>query len=275
MTTNDHWWSLGFVQFGGAKCKAATSARKKAEVEQNDLNWQWCNKNFPNNVSNIDSNLLITECYKLLITTCYNWVWKGPAHRLLVTAVRNCMGIIHWAAIWLFTIVHDHIGQCMGSSAMSGPHLCPVSRVLKSSWVWSFCYFLGNCNWDQSFLFGNFIRLDQDHKRPVAHGLLQLSTGSGCQLVVTTSVTTQYGLPHYAYMTRWTCSFSFYLPCSSLTLCSIHMDNLVPLYDTTPLPLCPCLCSTYDAVLILSIAMSLFINTYASLYLQVYIPWTL
>ena len=53
------------------------------------------------------------------------------------------------------------------------------------------------------------------------------------------AVTTRYGLPHYAYMTRWTCSFSFYLPCSSLTLCSIHTDNLVPLYNTTPLPLCP------------------------------------
>src|SRR6266550_10162 len=63
-------------------------------------------------------------------------------------------------------------------------------------------------------------------------------------------------------MTRWACSFSFYLPCSSLTLCSIHTDNLVPLYDTTPLPLCPCPCSTYDAVLILSITKSLFINTY-------------
>src|SRR6266550_1964536 len=88
------------------------------------------------------------------------------------------------------------------------------------------------------------------------------------------SVTTQYGLPHYAYMTCWTCSFSFYLPCSSLTLCSIHTDNLVPLYNTTPLPLCPCPYPTYDAVLILSIAMSLFINTYASLYLQVYIPCT-
>src|SRR6266550_238230 len=87
-------------------------------------------------------------------------------------------------------------------------------------------------------------------------------------------VTTWYRLLHYAYMTRWTCSFSFYLPHSSLTLCSIHMDNLIPLYDTTPLPLCPCTCSTYDAVLIFNVAMSLFINTYASLYLQVYIPCT-
>ncbi len=92
---------------------------------------------------------------------------------------------------------------------------------------------------------------------------------------IAAGVTTQYGLPHYAYMTRWTCSFSFYLPCSLLTLCSIHTDNLVPLYDTAPLPLCPCLCSTYDAVLILSIATSLFINTYASLYLRVYIPCTM
>src|SRR6266576_7234869 len=89
------------------------------------------------------------------------------------------------------------------------------------------------------------------------------------------SVTTQYGLPHYAYMARWTCSFSFYLPCSSLTLCSIHMDNLIPLNDTTPLPLCPGPCSTYDAVLIPSITTSLFINTYVSLYIQVYIPCTL
>src|SRR6266576_1168280 len=78
-----------------------------------------------------------------------------------------------------------------------------------------------------------------------------------------------------AYMTCWTCSFSFYLPCSSLTLCSIHTDNLILLNDTTPLPLCPGPCSTYDTVLIISIAMSLFINTYASLYLQVYIPCTL
>ena len=88
------------------------------------------------------------------------------------------------------------------------------------------------------------------------------------------SVTTQYGLPHYAYMTHWTCSFSFYLPYLLLTLCLIHTDNLVPLYDTTPLPLCPCPCSTYDTVLILSIVTSLFINTYVSLYLQVYIPCT-
>src|SRR6266550_4530986 len=99
-------------------------------------------------------------------------------------------------------------------------------------------------------------------------------TFSSIFVSVQLSVTTRYGLLHYAYMTHWTCSFSFYLPCSSLTLCSIHMDNLVPLYDTAPFPLCPCLCSTYDAILILSIAMSLFINMYASLYLQVYISCT-
>src|SRR6266576_1992236 len=69
--------------------------------------------------------------------------------------------------------------------------------------------------------------------------------------------------------------FSFYLPYSLLTLCSIRMDNLVPLYDTTPLPLCPCPCPTYNAILIFSIVTSLFTNMYASLYSQVYIPCTL
>ncbi len=91
---------------------------------------------------------------------------------------------------------------------------------------------------------------------------------------VIVNVTTRYGLPHYAYMIHWTCYFSFYLPCLSLTLCLIHTDNFIPLYDTTPLPLCPGPCSTYDAAFIFSIAMPLFINMYASLYIQVYIPCT-
>src|SRR6266576_5391727 len=100
-------------------------------------------------------------------------------------------------------------------------------------------------------------------------------TFSSIFVSVQLSVTTWYGLPHYAYMTHWTCSFSFYLPCSLLTLCLIHMDNLVPLYDTTPLPLCPSSYPIYGAVLIHSIAMFLFTDMYASLYLQVYIPCTL
>ena len=54
------------------------------------------------------------------------------------------------------------------------PTLAFSNRVLKSGPVQFFCYFWGNCNQDWSFFSGNFIRLDQDHKRPVACGLWQL-----------------------------------------------------------------------------------------------------
>src|SRR6266550_8121703 len=69
--------------------------------------------------------------------------------------------------------------------------------------------------------------------------------------------------------------FIFFLPTLFVTYLMLDSygqpRSLIRYHSTSSMPMS---CSTYGAILIYSIARSLFINTYISLYFQVYIPCT-
>jgi hypothetical protein len=89
-----------------------------------------------------------------------------------------------------------------------------------------------------------------------------------CQM---SSVTTRYGLPHYAHMIRRTCYFSLCLLFSSSPLCLIRMDKLTTIsipslvrYVLSSLRVLPC--SNYVTFLVASYSTPLFSSVYKGMY---------